>query len=220
MSRSPRIARMVAAIAMLAAVVPILTAAARAEDALFEPPAPGSYELPPISRVKDHLLLAPDGERVPLLGLGADQVALVAFVYGACSDAAGCPAALATLKRIDAALARRPQLASHVRLVTASFDPARDTPQRMGELAAHLSPETDWRFLTARGPEDLSPVLTDFGQDATVLRDAKGDATGGIRHVVKIYLVDGQKDVRNVYSSGLLSVPLLLADLETVVSER
>jgi cytochrome oxidase Cu insertion factor (SCO1/SenC/PrrC family) len=90
----------------------------------------------------------------------------------------------------------------------------------MGELAAHLSPETDWRFLTAQGPEDLSPVLTDFGQDATLLRDAKGDDTGVIRHVVKIYLVDARGDVRNVYSSGLLSVPLLLADLETVVGER
>jgi cytochrome oxidase Cu insertion factor (SCO1/SenC/PrrC family) len=205
---------------VIAAALPMLAPSARAQDALFEAPAPGSYELPPITHVKDHLLLAPDGQRVPLLGLGAEQVALVAFVYGACSDATGCPAALATLKRIDAALAQRPQLASHVRLVTASFDPARDTPQRMGDLAAHLSPETDWRFLTAEGPEDLSPVLTDFGQDATILRDAKGDATGAIRHVVKIYLVDARGDVRNVYSSGLLSVPLVLADLETVVAGR
>ncbi len=63
-------------------------------------------------------------------------------------------------------------------------------------------------------------MLADFGQDATVLRDAKGEATGAIRHVVKIYLVDARGDVRNVYSSGLLSVPLVLADLQTVVAGR
>jgi len=63
-------------------------------------------------------------------------------------------------------------------------------------------------------------VLADFGQDVTSLVDVKGEPTGVLRHVVKVYLVDGRRDVRNVYSTGLLSIPLLLADLETVTNER
>jgi cytochrome c peroxidase len=195
-------------------------ATATASDApLFEPPAPGSYELPAIARVPDPELLAPDGARVPLLGLAKGQVALVAFVYRACGDAAGCPAALATLKRIDAALAQRPDLAHRVRLVTVSFDPIHDTPERMGDLASHLAPASDWRFLTAANGEELAPVLAGFGQDVTALVGPNGETTGVIRHVVKVYLVDSQRDVRNVYSTGFLSVPLLLADLETLTAE-
>jgi cytochrome c peroxidase len=197
-----------------------LQGAAGAEGALFEAPAPGSYELPPITRVQEHELLAPDGARTHLLGLAPGQAALVAFIYRGCSDAAGCPTVLATLQRIDAELARRPSLASRARLVSVSFDPLHDTPERMGELASQLSPKTDWRFLTAPSTAELAPVLADFGQDVTSLVDVKGEPTGVLRHVVKVYLVDGRRDVRNVYSTGLLSIPLLLADLETVTNER
>jgi cytochrome oxidase Cu insertion factor (SCO1/SenC/PrrC family) len=205
---------------LLAAKLSAQTSTATTSDApLFEPPPPGSYELPAIARVADFELLAPDGARVPVLGLAKGQVALVAFVYRACSDAEGCPAALATLKRIDVALAQRRALAGHVRLVTVSFDPAHDTPERMGELASHLAPASDWRFLTAADGAELAPLLAAYGQDVTALVGPQGEPTGAIRHVVKVYLVDSRRDVRNVYSTGFLSVPLLLADLETVVAE-
>lgn len=215
--RRRRRAGIAGAAALAAALALPLRAAG--DGALFEPPAPGSYQLPPIARVGEHALLAPDGARTPLLGLGPGQVALVAFVYRACSDAEGCPAALATIARIDAELARRPRLAGRVRLVTVSFDPARDTPARMGELAAHLAPRGDWRFLTAASVAELAPVLADFGQDVTTLIGADGEPTGALRHVVKVHLVDARGAVRNVYSTGFLSVPLLLADLETVLRE-
>jgi cytochrome oxidase Cu insertion factor (SCO1/SenC/PrrC family) len=192
--------------------------AGRGDDTLFKAPDPGSYALPPIQRVHDRALLAPDGARIPLLGLAAHQAALVAFIYRRCSDAAGCPLALATLKRVDAALAQRPALASRVQLVTVSFDPARDTPPRMGELARELAPRSGWRFLTAASQAELAPVLADFGQDATPLVSAQGQPLGAIRHMVKLYLVDAHGDVRNIYSTSLLSLPLLLADLETVLA--
>ncbi|MCZ6821919.1 MAG: hypothetical protein O7F10_03095, partial [Deltaproteobacteria bacterium] len=51
---------------------------------LFEPPAPGSYELPPISWVEDHMLVAEDGGPAPLPGLGSAQVGVVSFIYRGC----------------------------------------------------------------------------------------------------------------------------------------
>jgi hypothetical protein len=37
-------------------------------------------------------------------------------------------------------------------------------------------------------------------------------------HVLKVFLVDGRRDVRNVYSTGLLDPRLVAADVETVLA--
>jgi cytochrome oxidase Cu insertion factor (SCO1/SenC/PrrC family) len=197
-----------------------LRALAAPETPLFDAPIAGSYQLPAIARVREWSLLDASGAHAPLLDLAPGHAALVAFVYRSCSDAAGCPATLATLQTVDAALAARADLAARVQLVTVSFDPAHDTPERMAELRGLIAPRSDWRFFTAASEQELAPVLADFGQDATRLFDSSGEPLASIRHVVKVFLVDARGDVRNIYSTGLLSLPLLLADLETVVSEQ
>jgi len=191
---------------------------ARADSVLFTPPAPGTYELPPIQHVADYDLLDPRGARVRLLGLAPGQVALVSFVYQHCSDGSACPAALATWKRVDDALAARPALARHVRLVTVSFDPANDTPERMAELARHLRPRSDWRFLTASSEAELRPVLADYGQDVLPLVGTSGERLGLLQHLTKAFLVDQHGDVRGIYGSGFLSAQILLNDAQTVLT--
>jgi cytochrome oxidase Cu insertion factor (SCO1/SenC/PrrC family) len=119
----------------------------------FALPEPGSYELPAIARVSDFALLDERGGPARLLDLAPDQVAVVSFVYTRCGDGShGCPAAHAVLQRLDRAIAAAPDLAGRVRLVTASFDPAHDTPPRMAALREALAPRGDWRFLTAPSP--------------------------------------------------------------------
>jgi cytochrome oxidase Cu insertion factor (SCO1/SenC/PrrC family) len=177
----------------------------------FEAPAAGSYELPPIQQLGEHVLLDETGAPAPLLAWQSGEAALVSFVYLSCPDT--CPTATATLAALDAELAERPALARRVRLVTVSFDPARDTPERMAELRRGLAPRTRWRFGTAASVEALAPVLDDFGQDAAPL-DASPER---IAHVLKVFLVDGEGRVRNVYSAGFLDLRILLADLETVL---
>jgi cytochrome oxidase Cu insertion factor (SCO1/SenC/PrrC family) len=186
---------------------------------LFEPPVPGTYELPPIRRVETASLLDCRGEPSDLPGIGPDQVAVVAFVYRSCVDAAGCPLSLATLRRLDRKLAARPELSRRVRLVTVSFDPERDTPERMAELRSHMDPVTDWRFLTAPSEAEIGPVLSTFDQDALRRIDPEGQETGLIGHVLKVFLVDGNGWVRNVYSAGFLDTRILLSDIETVLAE-
>ena len=194
--------------------------AGAADDApLYEPPAPGSYELPAISRVSEHWLLDSSGAPAPLLGLAPGQVALVSFVYRACSDAQGCPLALSVMQRLDGELAALPELAARVRLVTASFDPGHDRPERMRALREALHPRGDWRFLTAASSAELAPVLADFGQDVDRLPSEAGDPAR-LGHVLKVFLVDSRGDVRNVYSTGFLDHRLLLRDAETLLLER
>lgn len=182
----------------------------------FEAPAPGTYELPPIDRVSEHTLLGASGDPAPLLGLEPGEAALVSFVYLSCGEA--CPLATATLHRLDRRLAADPELAARVRLVTVSFDPARDTPARMRALAESLAPRGRWAFLTASGPDALRPVLADFGQDAVWIPGGP-EAPDRLRHVLKIFLVDDARRVRNIYSTGLMDLRLVLNDLRTVLAE-
>ena len=187
---------------------------------LFEPPAPGSYELPPISRVKDYMLVAEDGGPAPLPGLGSAQVGVVSFIYRGCVDASGCPLALAVLRRLDRELAKRPELAPQVRLATVSFDPEHDTPERMSELRELMQPRGDWRFLTAASERAMRPLMRDFGQDAVRLATTEGEPSALLRHVLKVFLVDETGAVRNIYSAGFLDWRILLNDIRTVRAAR
>jgi len=51
------------------------------------------------------------------------------------------------------------------------------------------------------------------------LRFADGAWSGLFRHVLKVFLLDGQSQVRNVYSVGLLDATLVLNDLRTLLLE-
>ena len=216
------------AVAVLATVLAVPAQTVAAEDLghapvqagrfRFEPPPPGSYELPPIDRVSEHALVGSDGAEAPLLGLEPGECALVSFVYLSCAEA--CPLSTATLHHLDRALGEDAELARRVQLVTVSFDPARDTPPKMAALEGSLAPKGRWRFLTSNGPDALAPVLADFGQDAVwIPADGETAAPDRLRHVLKVFLVDENRDIRNVYSTGLLDPRLVMNDLRTVLSE-
>ena len=185
----------------------------------YTPPTPGSYTLPPIDTVTDHALLDADGRPTTLFALTQGRLAVVAFVYTTCIEATGCPLSLAVLHRLDRAIAADAELARRVVLVTISFDPERDTPARMAVMRSFHAPASGWRFATTRSEAELQPLLADFDQPVAKLRFADGAWTGLFRHVLKVFLLDGQSQVRNVYSVGLLDATLVLTDLRTLLLE-
>jgi len=198
----------------------LLAASPGEPEPLYELPAAGSYALPPIDRVSEHVLLGSDGREAPLLGLGPGRFAIVTFIFLGCHDAAGCPLLLASLQETDRRLAASPELRGRVRLVTVSFDPSRDGPAEMEGLRRALAPRGDWRFFTSRDEATLRPVLEDFGQDAVRELAREGAGETALRHVAKVFLVDGQGRIRNVYGSGFLDASLLMRDLETLLGEH
>jgi len=199
---------------VLALAALALASAARAEDGtpLYRAPEPGSYELPAIARVHERELIDSSGARVRFPGLAAGQVAVVALVYGSCHEATGCPASMALLRELDRRLAADPAREKRVRLACVSFDPAKDTPERLAELRKNMEPQGDWRFLVPGTADELAPLLRDFGQDVAELG-------GGVkRHVAKVYLVDAALQVRNIYAPGMLDPSLVLADIDTLTN--
>ena len=186
----------------------------------YTPPPAGSYALPAIATVSDHPLVDPAGKPTRLFALTGDRLAVVAFVYTTCTDAQGCPVSFAVLHGLDRALAADPDLARHVRLITISFDPERDTPARMAAVRRLHGPRSDWRFATTRDEAELAPLLADFDQPVAKLRYDDGAWTGLFRHVLKVFLLDRRHRVRNVYSTGFLDAKLVLNDVRTVLLEE
>jgi len=103
-----------------------------------------------------------------------------------------------------------------VRLLTISFDPERDTPARMAAVRDAFAPQTDWTFLTTADEGQLAPILADFGQPVAKLNYQDGTWTGLFRHVLKVFLLDEQNRVRNIYSTGLLNPDLVMNDVRTL----
>jgi cytochrome oxidase Cu insertion factor (SCO1/SenC/PrrC family) len=182
----------------------------------FVPPPPGTYELPPIKRVGAFTLRDAEGRTVDTRSLMAGKIAVVSFIYTACPDRLGCPLASQTLRDLQARL-RETGLARRTALVSISFDPERDHPAQLAKYAqVYDADPTLWRFLTAPSGRVLDAVLESYGQDRTPERDERGRPTGRIRHVLKVFLVDREGFIRNVYSAGFLVPELVLNDIRTL----
>jgi len=180
-----------------AAVDPGKAAAPRME---FEPPPPGSYQLQRIQPVTDAVLLDSAGRIVKLSALTRGKITLLTFFYTYCVDPLGCPFAHITL---------------------ANLDPTHDTPPAIAsyEKEFTIDPQFEWRFLTARRVPELMPVLDDFGQDVSVETDENGRATRTLHHMLKMFLIDGRGEVREIYTLDFLQPQMMFNDIKTLALE-
>lgn len=186
----------------------------------FVAPEPGTYELPAIKRVGSFTLRDTAGRAVDTRSVMAGKVAVVSFIYTACPDRLGCPLASGTLRDLQSRL-RESGLARQTALVTISFDPERDHPAQLAKYArVYDADPAFWRFFAAPSGRVLDAVLESYGQDRTPERDEHGRSTGRIRHVLKVFLVDRDGFIRNVYSAGFLVPDLVLNDIRMVLGAR
>jgi len=181
--------------------------------------APGTYTLPVVNSVSDHPLLDPTGKQVNLLDLKKGKIAVASLIYTSCPETIGCPLAMAVLQQLDRLLAERPQLAKQVTLFLISFDPERDTPERMGTLRASLNPRSEWHFLTSASNTELKPLLEDFNQPVAKISNENSIWSGRFHHVFKVFLLDEANNIRNIYSEGFASPQLIMNDIETLTGE-
>lgn len=187
----------------------------------FTPPPPGSYVLHRIQPAPDAGLLDSDAKPRALAPLVTGKITLLSFFYTYCSDAWGCPFAYATLAGLRETLLREPALAQRVRFVNISFDPTNDTPPQLRAYAGALAhdPRFEWRFLTAPSLRSLLPLLDGFGQDVSVVSDTSGRPTRTRNHTLKMFLIDGQGEVREIYALDFLHPQVMLNDIRTLAME-
>ena len=183
----------------------------------FPVPAAGSYSLPSLGKAADGELLDSTGRPATLHALYDDKTIVLSFIYTACPDVNGCPLATFVLSLVQRRLSSDENLKAKVRLVTVSFDPVHDSPEVMANYGKSFRRgDVDWRFLTAESEESLAPILNNYDQAVIRDRDPDGQQLGTMSHILRVYLIDPQKNVRNIYSPSYLHPDILLADIRTV----
>lgn len=202
-------------------IAPFSSAFEPNEDFQFEPPKAGSYALNVIKTAPEGNVLDIHGDSQKLSDLLQDKVSLVSFVYLNCGDINGCPLAMSTLFEIHDTSAKIAGLHEDVQLMTISFDPERDTVEAIEAFAYPITqvdataPKLDWHVLTTTGQAALEPILDGFGQVVD-----RSDVQDEISHLLRIYLVDREGQIRNIYGLGLIDPRLLMTDVETLLMQE
>jgi len=203
----------------------LLPAAARPSDLTrtadhdYDPPTPSSYTLPVIKTAAGGDVLDAEGKSWRLADLTCGRVTVLSFIYTRCASAKACPYATGVLRDLHELSMDDRALRSNLRLVSMSFDPGHDTPSQMAAYAALAQtskPAAEWHFLTTASREKLNPILDAYGQ-AVDRKQNPSDPTGPLNHTLRVFLIDRQGRIRNIYNSSTLDVRLVLSDIRTLV---
>ncbi len=205
--------------AVLAALLAVPGLGRATEPALL--PAPGSYVLQRIQRAPEAQLLDPDGKPAALSFVTKGALTALAFFYASCADPAGCPVAWATFEAVQQEASADPSLKTRLRLAFVSLDPTHDAPAvlRFLHRAKNNAASIPWLFLTSRSDAELAPLLREMGQDIAIETGAAGRRTGAINHMLKVFLIDPEGNVREIYTTAFLTPQSLLNDARTLALE-
>lgn len=188
----------------------------------YDPPVAGSYALPVIKVASDGAIIDSDSKSLNLRQLTHGRITVLSFIYTRCAAPKACPYAAGVLSQLHALSANDKELATNMRLVSISFDPAYDTPQRLAEYSEGMRDEKsgcEWRFATAKSREALDSILNGYGQ-AVDKRPNPNDPQGPLYHILRVFLIDREARIRNIYSSVTLDPRLVLADVKTLLLEE
>ena len=192
------------------------------QDYDYDPPVPGSYTLPVIKAAPNGAIIDSNSKSLNLGELTHGRITVLSFIYTRCAAPKACPYATGVLYDLHSLSAGDNGLAKNMRLVSLSFDPDYDTPQRLTEYSEAMREQKsgcEWRFATAKSRVELDPILNGYGQ-AVDKRSNPGDPQGPLYHILRVFLIDREGRIRNIYSSATLDPRLVLADVKTLLLEE
>jgi protein SCO1 len=189
----------------------------------FEPPAAGTYALPPIQAVPGGEVIDTSGRSHAFGDYTRGRITLLGLVYTRCGDPQGCPRATWAFSAVRRLLREDPGLQGQVRLVTLSFDPVHDDFKTIGAYSQRMGGKragAEWHFLTTRSRPSLAPILEGLGQDLRVAAGSNAvPGTEEFTHSLKVFLIDREARVREIYSTGYLMPQMMVNDIRTLALE-
>jgi len=186
----------------------------------FIPPTAGSYALPAMGMAADGAVLDTAGAAGRLHDYVGGKLTVLSFIFTTCNDVNGCPLATYVMSGVQNAVLEDPELAEQVRLVSFSFDPELDTPQTLGRYGDQFRKDDfDWVFLTTASQDTLQPTLDAYDQWVIRDYDADGNYMGTMSHVLRVYLIDAERRIRNIYSTSFLHADTVVNDLRTLLRD-
>jgi cytochrome oxidase Cu insertion factor (SCO1/SenC/PrrC family) len=139
------------------------------------------------------------------------KAVLVSFIYTTCNGS--CPATTHSLYRVQEALKTAGLWGKRAELVSITLDPSRDTPEVLSNYARLYSVDlAAWHFLTGAS-EQVSKVIASWGMWAKI------GPSGVLDHPSRIFLVDPQGRIREIYNLEFLAPATVLQDVRTVLDE-
>ncbi|NKB15689.1 MAG: SCO family protein [Sphingomonadales bacterium] len=207
-------------------LLPLLQASAAQQEQGapdFAYPRPGSYQLYRIFKPGNFPVLE-NSRWLPssLRHYTSGKITVLSFFYSTCRDPQGCPSLWSVFQTIHDNIERSPDLHGRARLVFLSLDPRVDTPETLSLFASAMQRTraiVPWHFLTTWSDWVLSRVLSSFGQSAARDVDAEGNPALTISHQVKVYLIDKEGWVREIYTSSSILPDVVEADIRTLLME-
>ena len=176
-------------------------------------PAPqvGSYSLPSISDAFDAPYLSSLGLEGTLHDLMDGKVTILSFIYTKCEDVNGCPLAAFVMSQIQ----KQVKQTESVQFISYSFDIKNDTPKVLENYAQSFRNDgAKWDFLTAPNSERLENLLKQYNQTVQI-------SDGQIySHMLRVFLIDSKKRIRNIYSTAFLHADTITNDIETLLKEE
>jgi protein SCO1 len=188
----------------------------------YDPPVAGSYALPVIKVAPDGAIIDSDSKSLDLRQLTHGRITVLSFIYTRCAAPKACPYAAGVLSQLHALSANDKELATNMRLISLSFDPDYDTPQRLAEYSEAMREQKsgcEWQFVTAKSHAALESILRSYGQ-AVDQRSNPNDPQGPLYHILRVFVIDRAGRIRNIYSSATLDPRLVLADVKSLLLEE
>jgi cytochrome c peroxidase len=186
----------------------------------FTAPAVGTYELPILGTAGDGEVLASDGKTAHLENLLGQKPTLLSFIYTSCDDVNGCPLATFVFGQVNKRIEAEATLRDNVRFISLSFDPERDSPQVMNSYGKSFrDANSDWHFVTTADEQRLTPILKRYNQSVAKEVNENGEATSRYSHILRVYLIDAERNIRNIYSVSFLHADTIINDLKTLMND-
>lgn len=183
--------------------------------------AAGTYKLPVLGIAADGLVLNSKDQEEQLYKIFDGKYVLLSFIYSRCDDVNGCPLTSYVFNQIKTAMNNEPELAKNLKLVSLSFDPKYDTAEILQLYAnnfKYAGNKGEWDFISTRSEEKLAPILKSYNQDLQRNTSLKG-GTDEYSHILRVFLIDPELRIRNIYSVAFLHKDVLINDVKTIMLE-
>jgi len=160
-----------------------------------------------IAPAPDFTLRDPAGATVRLSELRG-QIVLVAFIYTSCTTT--CPVLSQQMAKLQKRVKEDKQLRGRVMLLSVTVDPSRDSAEALAKYASAFGADpAAWKFLRDSS-EALTPVLLAYREWT------KPMANGELDHPARVYLIDAEGRVREIYSLAFFDPRQALIDIRSL----
>ncbi len=170
---------------------------------------PTNSPLADIGPAPGTVLVDASGKSFDLSSLRGKAV-LVSFIYTTCNGT--CPGTTQAMTRVQKALDQAGLWGKSSAFVSITMDPAHDSGKVLQQYARLFRAENpDWHFLT--GPsEEIHRVIRDWDMWVKPLPG------GGLDHPSRVFLLDPQGHIREIYNLEFLQPKAVVEDVRGLIA--